>query len=68
MALTKQAGSTITVHGQSHDVQAAPDTPLLYVWRHDLHLNAPSSAAGSQCAAPARCGWTEKRCARASTP
>jgi nicotinate dehydrogenase subunit A len=52
MAITKQAGSTITVNGQSHEVQAAPDTPLLYVLRNDLRLNAPKFGCGlGQCGA-----------------
>jgi nicotinate dehydrogenase subunit A len=52
MALTNQAGSTITVNGQSHEVQAEADTPLLYVLRHELHLNAPKFGCGlGQCGA-----------------
>lgn len=52
MADTKQAGLTITVNGQQHDVQAEPDTPLLYVLRNDLRLNAPKFGCGlSECGA-----------------
>ena len=42
----------ITVNGQDHDVDAAPDTPLLYVLRNDLGLNGPKFGCGlSQCGA-----------------
>jgi nicotinate dehydrogenase subunit A len=36
----------ITVNGQVHDVPAAPDTPLLYVLRNDLRLNAAKYGCG----------------------
>src|SRR3954469_1619438 len=52
MADTQQAGLTITVNGQQHNVPAEPDTPLLYVLRNDLRLNAPKFGCGlSQCGA-----------------
>jgi nicotinate dehydrogenase subunit A len=52
MAITKQARLTITVNGQSHEVQAEADTPLLYVLRNELHLNAPKFGCGlGQCGA-----------------
>jgi nicotinate dehydrogenase subunit A len=52
MAITKQVGLTITVNGQSHQVQAEADTPLLYVLRNELHLNAPKFGCGlGQCGA-----------------
>ena len=42
----------ITVNGQQHTVDAAPDTPLLYVLRNDLGLNGPKFGCGlSQCGA-----------------
>lgn len=42
----------LQVNGQSHNVDAAPDTPLLYVLRNDLQLNAPKFGCGlSQCGA-----------------
>jgi len=37
---------TITVNGQTHPVQAAPETPLLYVLRNDLHLYAAKFGCG----------------------
>lgn len=42
----------ITVNGKRHEVQAAPDTPLLYVLRNELGLNAPLFGCGlEQCGA-----------------
>src|SRR5918911_5342464 len=42
----------ITVNGQQRDVEAAPDTPLLYVLRNDLQLNGPKFGCGlAQCGA-----------------
>ena len=43
---------TLTVNGQRRTVRAAPDTPLLYVLRNDLELNAAKFGCGvSQCGA-----------------
>ncbi len=43
---------TITVNGASHVVEAAPDTPLLYVLRNELGLNGPLFGCGlEQCGA-----------------
>ena len=43
---------TLTVNGQRHTVAAAPDTPLLYVLRNDLELNAAKFGCGmAQCGA-----------------
>jgi nicotinate dehydrogenase subunit A len=40
----------ITVNGQRRTVPAAPDTPLLYVLRNDLELNAAKFGCGmAQC-------------------
>jgi nicotinate dehydrogenase subunit A len=36
----------LTVNGSSHDVDAAPDTALLYVLRNDLELNGPKYGCG----------------------
>lgn len=42
----------ITVNGEAHLVDAAPDTPLLYVLRNDLELNGPKFGCGlGQCGA-----------------
>lgn len=42
----------ITVNGKTHAVQAAPDTPLLYVLRNELSLNGPQFGCGlEQCGA-----------------
>jgi nicotinate dehydrogenase subunit A len=42
----------ITVNGKPHMVDAAPDTPLLYVLRNDLELNGPKFGCGlGQCGA-----------------
>ena len=43
---------TVTVNGQQQSLDVAPDTPLLYVLRNDLQLNAPKFGCGlSQCGA-----------------
>jgi len=42
----------ISVNGEPHMVDAAPDTPLLYVLRNDLELNGPKFGCGlGQCGA-----------------
>ena len=42
----------ITVNGESHEVAAAPESPLLYVLRNDLGLNGPKFGCGlGQCGA-----------------
>jgi nicotinate dehydrogenase subunit A len=42
----------IIVNGESRVVDAAPDTPLLYVLRNDLGLNGPKFGCGlGQCGA-----------------
>ena len=42
----------IAVNGELHRVDAAPDTPLLYVLRNDLELNGPKFGCGlGQCGA-----------------
>ncbi len=42
----------INVNGKRHTVQAAPDTPLLYVLRNELGLNGPQFGCGlEQCGA-----------------
>ena len=41
---------TLTVNGQQHEVDAEPDTPLLYVLRDDLRLNGAKFGCGfGQC-------------------
>jgi len=43
---------TLTVNGERRTVAAAPDTPLLYVLRNDLELNAAKFGCGmAQCGA-----------------
>jgi len=42
----------ITVNGKRYRVEAAPDTPLLYVLRNELNLNGPKFGCGlAQCGA-----------------
>ena len=42
----------LTVNGRIHDVNAAPDTALLYVLRNDLELNGPKYGCGlGECGA-----------------
>jgi aerobic-type carbon monoxide dehydrogenase small subunit (CoxS/CutS family) len=43
---------TLTVNGTAHQVEADPDTPLLYVLRNDLGLNGAKFGCGlGQCGA-----------------
>ena len=43
---------SLTINGVSHDVDADPDTPLLYVLRNDLALNGAKFGCGlGQCGA-----------------
>ncbi len=45
-------GIVINVNGKKHRVEAAPDTPLLYVLRNELRLNSPQFGCGlEQCGA-----------------
>ncbi|MCC6313337.1 MAG: (2Fe-2S)-binding protein [Thermomicrobiales bacterium] len=47
-----QKQTTITVNGQSHEVEADPETPLLYVLRNELGLHGPKFGCGlSECGA-----------------
>jgi nicotinate dehydrogenase subunit A len=42
----------LTVNGAIHDIDAAPDTALLYVLRNDLELNGPKYGCGlGECGA-----------------
>jgi nicotinate dehydrogenase subunit A len=42
----------LVVNGAPHDIDAAPDTPLLYVLRNDLGLTGPKFGCGvGQCGA-----------------
>ena len=38
----------LSVNGRIHDVEAAPDTALLYVLRNDLELNGPKYGCGTR--------------------
>ncbi len=42
------SGLVITVNGKPHQVEATPDTPLLYVLRNELGLNGPQFGCGSE--------------------
>jgi nicotinate dehydrogenase subunit A len=43
---------TVTVNGTAHDVDAQPDSPLLYILRYQLELNGPKFGCGlTQCGA-----------------
>lgn len=47
-----QSTIRLTVNGGNHDVDAAPDTALLYVLRNDLELNGPKYGCGlGECGA-----------------
>ena len=41
-----QPAIRLTVNGSTHDIEAAPDTALLYVLRNDLALNGPKYGCG----------------------
>ena len=43
----------LKVNGRTHDINAAPDTALLYVLRNDLELNGPKFGCGLANAGPA---------------
>jgi nicotinate dehydrogenase subunit A len=48
----EQNAMRLTVNGRVHDVDAARDTPLLYVLRNDLELNGPKYGCGlGECGA-----------------
>jgi nicotinate dehydrogenase subunit A len=52
MSVLQQTAVEITVNGQSHHVEADAETPLLYVLRNELGLNAAKFGCGlSQCGA-----------------
>ncbi len=52
MAVLRQGSLEITVNGQPHQVEATPDTPLLYVLRNERGLHAAKFGCGlSQCGA-----------------
>jgi len=43
---------TLTVNGHTHDIDAEPDTPLLYALRDELHLHGAKFGCGlGQCGA-----------------
>jgi len=47
-----QSTIRLTVNGRIHDVDAAPDTALLYVLRNDFELNGPKYGCGlGECGA-----------------
>ena len=47
-----QPAIRLTVNGRIHEVDAAPDTALLYVLRNDLELNGPKFGCGlGECGA-----------------
>jgi nicotinate dehydrogenase subunit A len=47
-----QTKTRLTVNGKIHEVDAAPDTALLYVLRNDLQLNGPKYGCGlGECGA-----------------
>ena len=52
------SATRLVVNGTTHDVTAAPDTPLLYVLRNELVSTVRSSAADSDSAARAPCTST----------
>jgi nicotinate dehydrogenase subunit A len=51
-AVTAPTPLHVTVNGRRHRVEAAPDTPLLYVLRNELRLGGPKFGCGlAQCGA-----------------
>ena len=51
MAIENATNLRITVNGAAHNVEATPETPLLYVLRNELGLNAAKYGCGLD-----RCG------------
>ncbi len=52
MQSTPATTVTLSINGQPHEVQATPDTPLLYVLRNELGLHAAKFGCGlAQCGA-----------------
>lgn len=50
--MTSESAISIVVNGTHHDVDASPDTPLLYVLRDQLGLTGPKFGCGlGQCGA-----------------
>jgi nicotinate dehydrogenase subunit A len=50
--MTRESAISIVVNGARHDVDAPPDTPLLYVLRDELGLTGPKFGCGlGQCGA-----------------
>ena len=56
---------TLKVNGREHQVDADPDTPLLYVLREDIKLNAAKFGCGLANAAHARSSSTARLCSPA---
>ena len=50
-----------SINGKAVNVEAEPDTALLWVVREHLKLTAPNSDAGRRCAAPALSISTARR-------
>lgn len=49
---SKTPSTFLNVNGSAHQVQAEPDTPLLYILRNDLELNGPKFGCGlGECGA-----------------
>ncbi|ESR23076.1 (2Fe-2S)-binding protein [Lutibaculum baratangense] len=52
MRASARAAFRLSVNGGWHEVEAAPETPLLHVLRNDLGLNGPKYGCGlAQCGA-----------------
>ena len=52
MLMPPKITTRLTVNGATHDVTAAPDTPLLHILRNDLGLTGPKFGCGlGQCGA-----------------
>ena len=50
--MNRPAPLTLNVNGETHLVNAAADTPLLYLLRNDLALNGPKFGCGlGECGA-----------------
>jgi isoquinoline 1-oxidoreductase len=56
---------SLTVNGNRHQIDASPETPLLYVLRNDLGLNGANMAVGQGNAGPAPCNWMARPCSHA---
>ena len=55
----------LTINGKVHQLDVAPDTPLLWALRDTLQMTGKKYGCGQACAVPVTCLSMERRCAPA---